>query len=171
GGGARGGPGSGAAPAVAACPPAEPVAIADARSRPTLHREEVRRELASIESALDALDTEIAAAAIATGPSRADALVASTARSDVVRTATLDNLHPDAPPQLRRLAHAYVTALRDKAELAREVGPRHPEMIEASRTLDWLRAAFDRQRSVELAEASAWHDELVKLPAAASRAR
>jgi len=159
-------------PAVA-CKPAEPPPAASPPETPAppdraVRRDDVRRELASVEAEVDALDDEIAAAAVATGPSRDDTLAAVTARMAIVRPAELDNLHPELPRQLRLLGRRYVELRVDKAMRERDLGPRHPEIVELGRKLDRVRAAFDRQRNVEVAELQALLDIVAKLAKTAS---
>jgi hypothetical protein len=152
--------------------PAAPEAVDDPTQRERASRlAEVRRELAAVDDALDALDAELAAAAAASGPSRDDVAALATTRTALLRTATIDNLHPDAPSQLHRLAHAHLDALHAKAELDAIYGARHPRIVELVRSIDWLRGAFDRQRAVELAETTAWRDELAALPRGAPPAK
>jgi hypothetical protein len=149
---------------VAACQPTEEPAAHERPRAERARRDDVRRELAAIEAALDALDDEIAAAAVTSGPTRDDALVAAIERSAIVRTATLDNLRPDAPAQLRRLARRYYDLLADKLVLERDLGQKHPDVVEAKHRIERVRDAFERQKTVEAEEARAWHDEVDKLP-------
>jgi hypothetical protein len=157
---------------VAACRSTNDMSLVEIRARPEdARRDELRRELAAVEAAVDALDDEISAAAVAVGPSRDDALNEASTRMAILSAISLDNFHPDAPRQLRRLQRLYFDARAGKFLVDRDYGPRHPDVVEATHRIDRARAAFERQKSVELDEARGSYDEIAKLPKNAPPAR
>jgi hypothetical protein len=164
---------------MAPVPVAEPVAqpepagytlVVDNNDPRAVQRAAILSELETVDRELDAIDEELAASAVAGPPSRDDAIaIAGTRIRSLSRTAP-EALFEDTPGMLVRIASAYFASREHDLALAKEYGERHPERIEQRRTIDGLRAAFDRQRDVELAEAEAWRDELGKLPRTAPAA-
>ncbi len=137
------------------------------------HRAAVLRELEIVDRELDAIDEELAASAIASPPSRDGALAMVTSLIDSLQRTSPETLFADTPHQLIRIASAYSTAVEHDARLGTEYGARHPDRIEQRRMIVALRATFDRQREVELAEAVAWRAELRMLaqPSTAAKIR
>jgi len=137
------------------------------------HREVVLKELEVVDRELDAIDEELAASAIVAPPSRDAAIALATARIQALQRITPETLAADTPPLLVRIANDYAGALAEDARLAKDLGPRHLDRIEQKHVIDALRARFDRQREIELAEATAWRDELGKLtrPSTAAKLR
>ncbi len=121
------------------------------------------RELETVDRELEAIDEELAASAITAPPSVAEAIAAVTARIASLERTAPDMLFADTPPQLVRLANTYMEARAEDVRLGIELGERNPDRLEQRRVIAVLRAGFDRQREVELAEANAWKGELAKL--------
>jgi hypothetical protein len=133
----------------------------------------VLAELATVDRELDAIDDELAASAIVAPPSRDQAIAQASARIQALQRLTPETLTADTPGQLVRIANELYAARGDDARLATEYGSRHPTRVKQQLVIDALRAAFDRQREIELAEAGTWRDELGKLarPSTAAKLR
>jgi len=153
--------------------PVEYVMVPESNDPRGGQRAAVLRELDVVDRELDALDDELAASAVAGPPTRDEAIAAATSRIAALARTAPEALFEDTPGLLVRTANAYFAARDHDVVLAKEFGDRHPERLAQRRLIEALRGAFDRQREVELALTTAWHDELAKLPktAAATRVR
>ncbi|MEO8701786.1 MAG: hypothetical protein ABI867_17205 [Kofleriaceae bacterium] len=134
-------------------------------------REAILQQLEAVDRELDAIDDELAASAIAGPATRDDAITAATTRLAALQRTSLELVLEDTPILLVRAAKVYFTARGHELELAKELGERHPERIEQRRVLAQLRVAFERQRDVEIAEATLLRDELGRIPKAAPATR
>jgi len=137
--------------------------VADDARRAT-HRAEIARELEAVDRELDQIDEELAAGALPMPGSRDAALATLTSRIALLQRTAPDALFADTPTLLVRIANEYGTARDRDAELGVSYGERHPTRVEQRRIIDALRAAFDRQRDVELARANSSREQLAQLP-------
>ncbi|HEU0033772.1 MAG TPA: hypothetical protein VFQ53_24260 [Kofleriaceae bacterium] len=135
------------------------------------YRMSVLREMETVDRELDALDDELAASAVPGPQRRDDALAQVTTKIASLQRTSLDSLFEGTPALLVRIANAHFLARERDAKLAEVYGERHPDRHEQRRLIEALRASFDRQRDIELAEATALRDELAKLPKTASPAK
>jgi hypothetical protein len=131
-------------------------------------RAEIVRELEAVDREIEAIDEELAAGVVPGPATRDDALVLIAVRAQMLARTAPDTLFEDTPLLLVRIANQYFAARERDGELAETLGERHPDRVEARRVIDALRAAFDRQRDVELALLDLWRDELGKLAKTAS---
>ena len=143
--------------------PSCPSPIADDVRR-AAHRAEIARELEAIDRELDHIDEDLAASALPVPAARGAALAALTSRIALLQRTAPEALFADTPPLLIRIANEYGIARDRDAELGVSYGERHPTRVEQQRIIDALRAAFDRQREVELARAASSRDQLAALP-------
>jgi hypothetical protein len=131
--------------------------------------DEIRRELASIEHEIDAIDADLAGKVRTIGATRAQSLKAVEARLVSIGSASLDDLPADAPTQLFRIGLVYRALRTSVTDLEHVYGPRHPTMVELGHRLDHTRDAFERQRAVEIDEARTLALAFAKLRDSATR--
>ncbi len=128
----------------AAVEPAEPPAEPERASA-------LRDELERLDREIDALDNEIATFA-PPAASREAAVTQTFEREQLIIQANLDGHIAEAPSEMRQIAALFFAKRAKQLELEQELGPRMPEVVAGRRSTDWLSAAFERQREVELAE-------------------
>ena len=112
---------------------------------------EIQGELDDLTRETDALDLEIAAFAVVGDPRREEAIAQTFERQAKLDPVTIDLVF-DAPTQLQRIASSYRVLFVKRLELEHELGPKNQTMVALVHMLDWLKAAFDRQKQAELQE-------------------
>jgi len=128
---------------------------------------EIQGELDDLTREIDALDLEIAAFAAVGDPRRDEAITQMLERQVKLEPVAIDQVF-DAPSQLQRIASSYRALYVKRLELERELGPKNQTMVALNHTLDWLKAAFDRQKQAELREIATLRKAYLELRPTAS---
>jgi len=128
---------------------------------------EIQRELDDLTREIDALDLEIAAFAVVGDPRREEAITQTFERQVKLEPVTIDQVF-DAPTQLQRIASSYRVLYVKRLELEHDLGPKNQTMVALNHTLDWLKAAFARQKQAELREIATLRKAYLELRPTAS---
>jgi hypothetical protein len=131
-------------------------------------RAEVRQALDAVDRRLDAIDGDLAVAAQNNGLSLVEARVNANARKAMLDAFSVDGPVPDGTPRmLARAVRRIHEAMRERAELSRDLGAQHPEMLRLGRRIVYVRAAAQAQLDAERAFTQGLIETLAALPAKA----